>query len=161
MRTHHRNTSFSMPASHNTGYETERTVLPLPPSLGDEARFEMEIYARFMRHLRHVPNNRMDIKILSSIQFTADMLDTSDALVAKTLVDLGLRAPRAAFPVSFLDYTDNCFRRAVWDSAMDLPQASLVSLKRHWDRIGEEGVTGPGGWKRYSVFDGESTWVSV
>lgn len=161
MRSHHRDTSFSIPVTHNTGYDTERTVLPLPPSMGEEARFEMEIYARFMRHLRHVPNNRMDIKILSSIQFTADMLDTSDALVTRTLVDLGLRAPRAALPVAFLDFVDNCFRRAVWDGGMELPQASLVALKRHWDRIGEEGVTGSCGWKRYSVFDGESTWVGM
>ena len=162
MRSHHRDTSFSMPASHNTGYDTERTVLPLPPAMGEESRFEMEIYARFMRHLRQVPNNRMDIKVLSSIQFTADMLDTSDALVAKTLVDLGLRAPRAALPVAFLDFTDNSFRRAVWDAGTDLPQASLVALKRHWDRIGEEGISSSScGWKRYSVFDGESTWVAM
>lgn len=148
--------------TRNTGYDTERTVLPLPPSMGEEDRFEMEIYARFMRHLRHVPNSRMDIKVLSSIQFTADMLDTSDALVAKTLADLGLRAPRAAFPVSFLDYADNCFRRAVWDGGMDVPQASLVALKRHWDRIGEESAGGSAAsWKKYCVFDGEGTWIGV
>lgn len=161
MRPHHRDTSFSAPAIPRTGYETERTVLPLPPSPGKEARFEMEVYARFMRHLRQVPNNRMDIKILSSIQFTADVMDTSDALVARTLVDMGLLAPRAALPVSFLDFVDNCFRRAVWDGRMELPQAALVELKRHWDRIGENGAVGPGGWKRYSVFDGQKTWVAM
>lgn len=161
MRSHHRETNFSIPAPHNTGYDTERTVLPLPPEMGEEGRFEMEIYARFMRHLRQVPNSRMDIKVLSSIQFTADMLDMSDALVAKTLVDLGLRVPRTALPVAFLDFVDNCFRRAVWDAEQNTPHAALVALKRHWDRIGEEGVAGPGGWKRYSVFNGESTWVSI
>jgi len=161
MRTHHRDTSFSVPTSHNTGYDIERTVLPLPPSMGEEDRFAMEIYARFMRHLRHVPNSRMDIKILSSIQFTADVMDTSDALVSKTLVDLGLRAPRVAFPLAFLDYVDNCFRRAVWDAGPDLPQASLVTLKNHWDRIGEEGVRSSDGWKRYTVCHGESTWMSA
>ena len=161
MRTHHRDTNFSIPMPHNTGYETERTILPLPPSMGEEDRFEMEIYARFMRHLRQVPNTRMEIKILSSIQFTADMMDTSDALVAKTLVDLGLRAPRSALPVAFLDFVDNCFRRAVWDAGHELPQASLMTLKRHWDRIGEEGVTGPGGWKRYTVYNGESAWATA
>lgn len=161
MRTHHRDTSFSMPTSHNTGYDSERTVLPLPPALGEERRFEMDVYVRFMRHLRQVPNSRMDVKILSSIQFTADMLDTSDALIARMLVDMGLRAPRAALPVSFLDFVDNIFRRAVWDSGVNAPQATLVALKRHWDRIGEDGeITAAGGWKRYSVFQGHSTWVN-
>src|SRR5690606_29181979 len=51
---------------------------------------ETEIFARFMRHMRNVPNSRTEIKVLSSIQFTADMMDMSDALVAKILVDMGL-----------------------------------------------------------------------
>lgn len=161
MRTHHRDTGFSMPTSHNTGYDHERVVLPIPPALGDETRFEMDVYVRFMRHMRQVPNSRMDVKILSSIQFTADMLDTSDALIARALIDMGLRAPRAALPVAFLDFVDNIFRRAVWDAAAGSPQPALMALKRHWDRIGEEGeITAAGGWKRYSVFAGHSTWVS-
>lgn len=114
----------------------ERTVLPLPPSLEGDTRFEMEIYARFMRHLRQVPNSRMEIKILSSIQFTADMLDLGDALVAKTLCDLGLRAPRKAFPISFLDFADRALQRRAWDNGA--PPASILALRSHWDRIGED-----------------------
>lgn len=152
MRAHHRDTEFSIPMTHNA-YEIERIMLPLPPALGDEARFEMEIYARFMRHLRQVPNNRMDIKILSSIQFTADMMDTSDALVAKTLVDLGLRAPRVAFPLAYLDFVDNTFRRGVWEAGTDSSRASRMALKNHWDRIGEEAVpAAPGAVRQYSVY---------
>lgn len=146
MRTHHRDTSFTIPVHHNTGYVIERTVLPLPPSNGEEARFEMEVYVRFMRHLRQVPNSRMDIKILSAIQFTADTMDIGDALAARTLVDLGLRAPRAAFPMTFLDFVDNSFRRAAWETGLGLPPASAMKLKDHWDRIGE-GDRGPSGWE--------------
>jgi hypothetical protein len=119
--------------------ESERIALPLPPMPGEEARFEMEVYARFMRHLRHVPNSRMEIKILASIQFTADMMDTSDALVAKTLSDLGLRAPRKAFPVTFLDFVDKSTARR--HNGLGTPPPSIVALKEHWDRIGEERQT--------------------
>lgn len=128
----------------------EMIVLPLPPTNslvgpdthttnGHDGRFEMEIYARFMRHLRHVPNSRMEIKILAAIQFTADMLDASEALIAKTLVDLGLRAPRKAFPGAFLDFCDNMLLRAstkFGDDHTHPPQAVSV-LKGHWDSIGE------------------------
>lgn len=113
----------------------EKFALPLPPKNSDDTKFEMEVYARFMSHLRHVPNSQMEIKILSSIQFTADMLDCGDALVAKTLIDLGLRAPRKAFPVSFLDFVDKNVIRTAWDQGHTAH--SIVSLNEHWDKTGE------------------------
>ena len=117
-------------------FVTERIALPLPPSLGDDTRFEMDIYARFMRHLRNVPNHKMEVKILASIKFTADAMDIGDALVAKTLTDLGLRAPRQAFPVSFLEFTDRAAQRSAWDNGT--PPASITELHEHWERIGED-----------------------
>lgn len=113
----------------------KNTTLPLPPKNAEETKFEMEIYARFMSHLRHVPNNRTEIKILSSIQFTADMMDCGDALVAKTLVDLGLRASRKAFPVSFLDFVDKNAMRTAWDIGHTAP--AVVALHEHWNKTGE------------------------
>ena len=110
-------------------------ILPLAPK-GKNTRNEMEIYARFMRHLRMVPNSRMEIKVLSAIQFTADMLDIGDELVAKTLVDLGLRGPRKAFPAAYLEFVDKCFMRKAWD--LGGPNKDLVALKEHWDDIGED-----------------------
>lgn len=111
------------------------TLLPLPPE-DKEARSEMEIYARFMRHLRMVPSSQMDIKVLSAIQFTADMIDIGDALVAKTLVDLGLRAPRKAFPSDYLEFIDKSLLRSGW--TVGGPSASAAALKLHWDKIGED-----------------------
>ena len=108
---------------------------PLPP-LKKSCRSEMEIYARFMRHLRMVPNNREEIKILSAIQFTADMLDLSDALVTKILVDLGLRCPRKALPAAYLDHADRALMRSGW--SVGGPSASMIALKKHWDSIGED-----------------------
>ena len=112
----------------------KRIVLPMPPD-NKEAHTEMELYARFMRHLRMVPNSRMTIKILSAIQFTADMMDLSDALVSKTLVDLGLLAPRRAFPTSYLEHADRSLMRSGWD--IGGPSVSVIALKKHWDEIGE------------------------
>lgn len=137
------NTS-SRSVPHKTNIK-ERVVLPMPPAIADlgagqDTRFEMEVYARFMRHLRDVPNSRMEIKILSAIQFTADMMDIADALVAKTLVDLGLLAPRKAFPLSFLEFCDKWMLRKTWegpDQPGNLPQTVRV-IKQHWETRCEE-----------------------
>jgi hypothetical protein len=114
-------------------------ILPVPEPTAVSAR-DIEIYARFMRHLRHVPNSRMEIKVLASIQFTADMLDFTDAQVAKTLVDLGLRAPRAALPEDFLNHADCSLMRSCWEPGAADP--SLRALEAHWRRLGEERLTG-------------------
>ena len=145
------------PATGNAGAYQERVVLPLPPQLGDESRFEMEVYARFMRHLRSVPNSRLEIKILSAIQFTADMMDNSDALIAKTLADLGLRAPRKAFPVSFLDFADRALMRTSWEAGS--PPACVMKLRHHWDRIGEDRFAHTQG-GRYAVYN-ETVYASA
>lgn len=116
--------------------QNDKHTLPLPPQASEERKEDMALYARFMRHLRHVPNSRMEIKILSAIQFTSDMLDYSDAHVAKTLVDLGLRAPRMAFPADFLIYMDQAMTRSVFD--IGGPSAGMQELKAFWDAIGED-----------------------
>jgi hypothetical protein len=133
-------------------------ILPLPPEdmkatykapyPQTEGRAEMEIYARFMRHLRLVPNSKEEIKVLSAIQFTADMLDISDALIAKTLVDLGLRAPRSSFPAEYLDFIDKTLLRSGWQ--VGGPTASSAELKAHWDEIGED---------KFAAYRGEPVMV--
>lgn len=118
----------------------QKIVLPLPPETVKTCQrqydSDMEIYARFMRHLRMVPNSQAEVKILSAIQFTADMLNLDDALIAKTLVDYGLRAPRKAFPVEYLSFIDRSLLRTGWQ--VGGPTASTISLKEFWDSIGED-----------------------
>lgn len=109
-------------------------VLPLPPEKAQ--RQEMDVYIRFMRHLRCVPNSRATIKVLSAIQFTSDFLDCSDAHISKLLVELGLRAPRMAFPAEFLRYADAALMRTGW--AVGGPSAGLIALKEYWDKTGED-----------------------
>ncbi len=114
-----------------------KSILPLPPKSNDsQSKVDMEIYARFMRHLRMVPNSQMEIKILSAIQFTADMLDIGDALVAKTLVDCGLRASRKAFPSDYLEFVDRSLLRTGWH--VGGPTSGAVDLKEFWDTIGAD-----------------------
>ncbi|MEM7679600.1 MAG: hypothetical protein AAF182_01160 [Pseudomonadota bacterium] len=130
--------------SQNSISNDTHVTLPLPPSGVKKSDAEIEIYARFMRHLRHVPNNRTEIKILSAIQFTADMTDNSDAHVAKILVDYGLLAPRMAFPAEFLRFADAAFARSTW--SVGGPSKALLALKAHWESLGEE---------RFSAYEGE------
>ncbi len=120
-------------SSSNSALKAENIALPLPPEMHKDA--DMEIYARFMQHLRHVPNSRLEIKILCAIQFTADMADYSDAHVGKVLVELGLRAPRMAFPAEFLSYADQALMRKSWD--VGAPSDDLQALQRYWNEIGE------------------------
>ena len=137
--------TITVPAALSGSGKKEKIILPLPPAMtdldaGQDTRFEMDIYARFMRHLRDVPNSRMDIRILAAIQFTADALEMSEALIAKTLVDLGLRAPRRAFPGTFLDFCDRAVLRRTQDQSGvgSVPPQAVLLLKDHWDGTGEE-----------------------
>lgn len=137
---------FSFPSgqTHEKGQANDgargKIILPLPPKGDGDIRFEMEIYARFMRHLRQVPSSLMETKVLSSVQFTADVMEVSGALVAKTLVDMGMKAPRRAFPVAFLDFADKCMSRSYWEQGAAQP--SVVKLHDHWQRIGESRFAG-------------------
>ena len=118
----------------DTDTKTKNVILPLPPER-DECR-EIDVYARFMRHIRNVPNSRLEIKVLSALQFTADMTDHSDAHVAKILVEHGLRAPRMAFPAEFLEYADQSLMRGGWD--VGGPSEALNELRDHWARCGDD-----------------------
>lgn len=127
----------------NDNLPTERVLLPLPP-FSPQAKFEMDVYARFMRHLRHVANSRDDIKVLSAIQFVADMMDVQDDEIAKVLVDHGLRAPRVAFPATYLEFIDNSLMRNEWEPGA--ASEAIKELRDHWGRIGEDRFAG---FKRY------------
>lgn len=118
------------------------TSVYLPTSFTtDFSGMEEMMIDRFMQYLVHVPNRRVEIKILSAIQFTADMLDCSDAHVSKTLVDHGLRAARMAFPMEFLTYVDQALTRSEWE--VGGPNRALLELKAYWDKSGESRLTSP------------------
>jgi len=109
------------------------TILyPVPQANVDKA-IEMDIYARFMRHLRLISHDQEEIKILTSIQFVSDMTASSEAHVSKVLVDYGLRAPRSAFPSDYLDYVDAAIlkQRTVYGA----PSDGKKNLVEYWKHI--------------------------
>lgn len=116
---------------------TDIVILPVPEARANAAT-EMEVYARFMRHLRVVINKSAEIKILASIQFVADMLNLPDVQVTKTLVDMGLRAPRMALPADYLDYADESLMSGDWE--MGAANHSLKDLQTYWKEIGEDSL---------------------
>jgi len=79
-------------------------IMPLYPI--EKSGLDMDICQRFVKHLRHVRSDDVSVKLLSSIQYTADILGCSDAHICKVLVDHGLRAPREGFPKCFIEYID-------------------------------------------------------
>jgi hypothetical protein len=56
--------------------------------------------------------------------------------VSKLLVDLGLRAPRSAFPAEFLQYADQALLRSDWE--IGGPSDGVLALKAYWDVSGED-----------------------
>jgi hypothetical protein len=120
----------------NDGYsECANILLPLPP-LKMDAEFEMEVYVRFMRCMRHISNDPQNMNILMAIQFVADMMQISNMQVSKTLVDLGLRAPRMAFPEDYLELIDQLAMREMND--IYYSNHALRDLRHHWQAIREE-----------------------
>lgn len=114
---------------------SSRIVLPLPPADPVAQAMEMDVYAQFMRHLRHLNHSRIEVKILNSIDYVAHMTGNSEAHVAKILVDLGLRAPRFALPASYLDFADTAMVRPTYSLA---PSQALKELEHHWEEIGDD-----------------------
>lgn len=115
--------------------------LPLPPE--NKSEFDMAVYAKFMRHLRCVPNSRAEIKLLSSMLFTADMMGTSDEHIAKVLVECGMRAPRSAFPDAFLNHIDQSLMRD--DHSVGAASNDYKALASHWLKHGEDAFSGQKG----------------
>lgn len=113
----------------------QHIILPMGLDTPDNS-FSAEVYKKFMAHLREVPIRKPEIKILSSIQFTADMLDLADAHVAKILVDLGLRAPRLAFPAQYLQFADASMMRL--GSRIGGPNMALLELRQYWMKYHRE-----------------------
>ena len=115
--------------SHNT----EHIHLPLPPCIDqnlEHQKFAMAVYARFMRHMRYSERRRESVKVLESIRFVADLMDHSDAHIAKVLTTLGMRAPRAAYPQAFLDFVDNAMRCSAWQ--LGAADSKLKDLYSYW-----------------------------
>lgn len=110
-----------------------RIILPcLPQSASEPVR---EIYMAFLRAFREGPQRRMETRLLTAIHRAADVTENSDAYVSRVLCELGLMAPRLAYPGDFLDHVDATMVRD--RPLLSVPPAYLA-LVQHWAAIGEE-----------------------
>lgn len=126
--------------------------LPLPPCVDDNLdnhNFEMAVYAGFMRHLRHAERKSWAVRVLEAIRFVADLMDYSDAHIAKVLTELGMRAPRAAYPQAFLDFADHAMLCNAWQ--LGAPDSDLKALHNYWNRNTD---------RQSCLSDGGATWTS-
>lgn len=119
-------------------FEDTYILLPLPPlePAESKSKFEMEIYVRFMRCLRNISNMPREMAILTALQFVADMMEMIVTEVVEILVDLGLRAPRSAFPESYVKLIDQATMQDIYD--VRLSHFPLRDLRHHWQAIRED-----------------------
>ena len=115
----------------------ERIIWPMPPAPDRIRPSEIDLYVRFMRHVRAAIITRPEMRVLSALQFVADVTGLEDSEVALQLVEMGLRAPRAAFPASFLAALDPIGHQAVFGGGAI--GAGVADLLAHWKLIGEGG----------------------
>lgn len=122
-------------------FEDTHILLPLPPleathQADENTKIEMDIYVRFMRCLRNVSNLRRETAILTSLQFVSDMMELPIKEVVSILVNLGLRAPRAAFPESYVKLIDQSTMQDIYD--VRCTRFPLRDLRQHWYAIGKD-----------------------
>lgn len=107
-------------------------TMPVPPSADHP---DHAYYQAFVHVMNRLPRTMtIGAKLAEAIEHTADFMQTSPAHVARLLVDYGLRAPRQAFPASFLDFVDRTPepRHAVERAALD---SDVVELKDFWSTL--------------------------
>jgi hypothetical protein len=107
-------------------------TMPVPPQASHP---DHDYYQAFVHVMNRLPHTMaIGIKLRTAIENTAEFMRTSPAHVARLLVDYGLRAPRQAFPASFLDYVDatRTPRHAVQRAAMD---SDVIELKDFWQTL--------------------------
>lgn len=126
-------TTTLLPPRSASRYPHTSVILPcLPENTGAAER---EIYMSFIRSLREGPSRRMEVRVLTAIHRAADATDNSDAYVSRVLADMGLMAPRLAFPGDFLDHVDANLMR---DRKLHAVPPSYTALAYHWSAIGED-----------------------
>ncbi len=91
-----------------------RVQFPKPPAVSaDNWAVDMDVYVRFCRAMRDssltIPEQKIAVAITTVATQMQDELSTED--VALTLVELGLRAPRGAFPGEFVTRVLNAHTR--------------------------------------------------
>lgn len=106
-------------------------TMPVPPA---DSSPDFVYHQAFVHEMNRVENSSIALKLRQAIINTADRTKTSPAHVARLLVDYGLRAPRHAFPDSFVDFVDSRPepKLSVLRAAQDL---DVLELKNFWQAL--------------------------
>ena len=106
-------------------------TMPVPPA---DSSPDFVYHQAFVHAMNRVENSSIALKLRQAIIDTADRTKTSPAHVARLLVDYGLRAPRHAFPDSFVDFVDSRPepKLSVLRAAQDL---DVLELKNFWQAL--------------------------
>ena len=107
-------------------------IMPLPP---EDGKFAHECYMTFMHHMNRAAGPGLDQRILSAISYTAKATDNSTAHISQLLVEMGLRAPKAAFPGDFISHITERLGRDAW--MLGAPTANQMDLARIWQKTPE------------------------
>lgn len=106
-------------------------TMPLPPH---ENSPDYPYYQAFLHSMNRTDGASIAHKIAQSIELTANFTQTSPAHIARLLVDYGLRAPRHAFPDSFVSFIDTHKRPRI-QIAMDGFEQDVTELKDFWQTL--------------------------
>lgn len=109
--------------------DSRKIIFPILENAKDNQ--EYEVINIFLIRFRDLNDCRDDVRVLKSIYKTADLTACSDGLVAKILIDHGLRAPRQSLPQEFLDHIDGLALRKTSLMSMKLKE-SYRDLKDFW-----------------------------
>jgi len=106
-------------------------TMPVPPT---DSSPDMPYYQAFVHAMNRTQAANIAEKLRLAITATADTTRTSPAHIARMLVDYGLRAPRAAFPDSFVDYVESrpAPKSFVPVTAVD---TDVIALKDFWQTL--------------------------
>jgi len=89
----------------------EQPPISFPIYTSKTSAEDREIIQIFLSCYRDIQFQRDDTRILSAMEKTADVTGNSDGVIAKILVDYGLKAKRESFPHEFLNHIDACVMR--------------------------------------------------
>lgn len=101
--------------------------LPLFPI--QKNNFEDEVISGFLQAVRQIEFMRPH-NVRQAIEIVADKTQNSAANIARILVEQGLKAPKEAFPISFLQHVLEKRHIPVWQKGAATP--AQESLIRFW-----------------------------
>jgi hypothetical protein len=87
-----------------TAARTPHYTMPVPPA---DNSADITYYRAFVSEMGRAKQASVADKIRNSMEAAATRTGTSATHIARLLVDCGLRAPRHAFPDSFVSFVDN------------------------------------------------------